>query len=62
MRRRAQSLAHREPDTLAGSGMRLVVLRERVHGANWLAVQVDEGKRMITLDTRDLFEITGPEM
>ena len=62
MRRRAQPFAHREPNPLTGSGMRLVVLRERVYRANRLPVQVDEGKGMVTLDACDLFEITGPEM
>src|ERR1700741_1544320 len=42
--------------------MGLVVLGERVHVPDWLAVQVDEGERMVAFDARNLFEVAMPEM
>jgi hypothetical protein len=42
--------------------VRLVVLGERVHGADWRAVQVDEGEGMVALGARNLFEIAVPDV
>jgi len=59
---RAQCLADRKTDTFTGGGMRLVVLVERVHPAHWLSTEVDKGKRVATVDTRDLLQVTVPEL
>ena len=57
VRRRAECLSDVEAYTSASGCVSLVVLGERIHRPEWLALDVDEGKRMGPFKTRDLFEV-----
>src|SRR5258706_14595984 len=59
---RPERFADREADALAGGGVGLVVLGERVHRADRLAVQVDEGEGMATLNACDLLQVAVPQV
>lgn len=60
VRRRAECLSDVEAYAFARGCVSLVVLGERIHRAERLALNVDEGERMRPFKTRDLFEIAVP--
>jgi len=53
--RRAPRLTDCEPDARARGRVRFIVLSERVHATDRFSVQVDERKRMVAVDARNLF-------
>jgi hypothetical protein len=60
VRRRAEGLSDVEAYASASGCVSLVVLGERVHRAERLAISVHESKRMSPVKARDLFEVAVP--